>query len=227
MKNRHKLLAVILAVLLLPVFGGTALAAEATTGSITVTMRDTDSGAVVPGGKLLCREAARPAVQDGKSVWAYNEAFSGCGLSLEDPGSAALAEGLSDYAKKKNIPGRELAVGSDGRASFRNLTPGLYLITQVTPAQNYDPVRPFLVSIPMTTGGTRVYDVDASPKLELHKTQTPPPTATPTPTPTPTPSRTSQTYLPQTGQLWWPVPVMAVLGLLLLSLGLRKRADRR
>ena len=81
MKNRHKLLAVILAVLLLPVFGGTALAAEATTGSITVTMRDTDSGAVVPGGKLLCRETARPAVQDGKSVWAYNEAFSGCGLT--------------------------------------------------------------------------------------------------------------------------------------------------
>ncbi|MBQ9720353.1 MAG: hypothetical protein IJV64_06615, partial [Oscillospiraceae bacterium] len=56
-----------------------------------------------------------------------------------------------------------------------------------------------------------VYTVDATPKMTLAP-------ASPTPTPTPT-----GPTLPQTGQLWWPVPVLAVLGLFCVAIGWRRR----
>ena len=216
MRRRVRRLAFILTAWLCLSLCGTALAGGPLpkgTGSLTVTMRDTDSGAAVPGGTLLLREVGKPAFDDGNKIWVFNEAFEDCGLSLADLGSAALAEGLAAYAKNNNIDGRTVEIGADGRASVEDLPVGLYLVTQVTPASGYSPIRPFLVSIPETVDGTYLYDVDASPKLELHK-------APPTPTPTPP-------ALPQTGQLWWPVPVLALIGLLLLGLGIWKRTDKR
>ncbi len=54
-------------------------------------------------------------------------------------------------------------------------------------------------------------------------------TATPEtpPTPTPTPTPPSGKKLPQTGQLWWPVPVLAAAGLAFLVVGalVRRRRD--
>ena len=59
---------------------------------------------------------------------------------------------------------------------------------------------------------------------------TPTPTVSPSPTPTPTvspaPTKTPVPTLPQTGQLWWPVPVLVWAGLVLIILGLvRRRSD--
>ncbi len=43
---------------------------------------------------------------------------------------------------------------------------------------------------------------------------------------TPTPGKKTDTKLPQTGQLWWPVPVLLSVGLLLVLIGvLRRRRD--
>jgi len=47
-------------------------------------------------------------------------------------------------------------------------------------------------------------------------------TPTPSPVVTPTP-RPSEPTLPQTGQLWWPVPVLACAGLFFMILGLLRR----
>ncbi len=44
-----------------------------------------------------------------------------------------------------------------------------------------------------------------------------------------TPKDNSNTYqgpLPQTGQLWWPVPIMAIAGMVLVALGLRLRSGK-
>jgi LPXTG-motif cell wall-anchored protein len=50
---------------------------------------------------------------------------------------------------------------------------------------------------------------------------------TPAPSTTPTPTTTTTTKLPQTGQLWWPITLLAICGLavILLGLGLRKRGS--
>jgi len=50
------------------------------------------------------------------------------------------------------------------------------------------------------------------------------PVPTPTPQPTPPPDDTPDNpKLPQTGQLWWPVPMLISLGLLLIVIGLLRR----
>lgn len=52
------------------------------------------------------------------------------------------------------------------------------------------------------------------------------PPSTPTPPPTPTP--TDEPKLPQTGQTWWPVPVLAAVGFFVFGLGIiRKVTDKR
>lgn len=50
----------------------------------------------------------------------------------------------------------------------------------------------------------------------------PPPTGPTTPT-DPTPPKPGKPTLPQTGQLWWPVPVLTAAGLLLVIAGLLRR----
>ena len=43
-------------------------------------------------------------------------------------------------------------------------------------ATGYYAIDPFLIGMPLTEDGSYVYDIDASPKLELEKKPTPPPT---------------------------------------------------
>lgn len=58
-------------------------------------------------------------------------------------------------------------------------------------------------------------------------TYVPPVTPTPSPSPTPPPTQPPRTppNLPQTGQLWWPVPTLIMAGLFLVVLGLIRRKD--
>ena len=86
-------------------------------------------------------------------------------------------------------------------------------------ADGWSCISPFLISVPNMQDGVYVYDVDASPKIELKPTERPPETPPNTPPEPP---------LPQTGQLNWPSPLMAAAGLCLLLLGsvLRRSAKR-
>lgn len=52
---------------------------------------------------------------------------------------------------------------------------------------------------------------------------TPPSGGGPTPTPSPTPPPNYPPVLPQTGLLWWPVPVLAMVGMLLFAMGWARR----
>lgn len=134
-------------------------------------------------------------------------------------------------ALDKNISGVEadqtVAV-ADGACKFENLTPGLYLVRQSADSDGGIKINPFLVSIPGENG---VYDIKAAPKkgIEVPTTPTPPGKGTPTPTPGKpgTPPSGSKSVLPQTGQLWWPLPLLCGAGLVLVISGFvlkRKKA---
>ena len=100
------------------------------------------------------------------------------------------------------------------------------------------PACPFALNIPQQDPktGAEIYAVSAAPKSGI---TTPPPSASPSHTPTPThtpwprytPTVTytpgkSYVYLPQTGQLWWPVPVLAALGVMFVISGLLLRRSK-
>lgn len=94
---------------------------------------------------------------------------------------------------------------------------GLYLVVQTQAAEGYEPVDPFLISLPMQEEGVYVYEVNATPKMselvEAAEETAEETTAQTAQTPT------SGATLPQTGQLNWPIPVLVALGLGLFSLG--------
>lgn len=99
----------------------------------------------------------------------------------------------------------------DGYIHFDKLKPGLYLIYQTESfekAGNKFEIKEFFVTIPYDGE----YDVDASgkPGLDLYPEAPPPSTGG---------GNKKVTKLPQTGQLSWPVPVMAVTGMFFFALG--------
>lgn len=133
-------------------------------------------------------------------------------VEMADISSVDFAKELAEYAERQSLSGTEVNIDGSGNAVFLNLELGLYLIVQKEAAEGYEAVVPFLVSVPINENGIYLYDVDASPKIELKTAGTTTPPAVP-------PSDTPDSPLPQTGQLNWPVPVMAVIGLLLFSAG--------
>ena len=144
---------------------------------------------------------------DGNS---FGEADSfGKGNPLGEADSVRLAESLAGYVRKQGMTGTIREIGQDGTVSFADLELGLYLLVQDVAAKGYNKAAPFLVSVPMTENGSYIYDVDASPKVELTKASVKPEQ----------PETPTGPKLPQTGQLNWPIPLLVVAGLCLLSVG--------
>lgn len=212
MRHLKKILAFALALALVCAMSAAAFAHDAPdmskTGSVTISVKY--NGAAVPGGEFTFYRVGDIAEDDGNYSFALSAQFASSGVSLDDVASADTAKALLDYAKANNISGTAYAAGSDGVTKASGLELGLYLVAQTKAADGYQAATPFLVSVPTYTDGAYVYDIDASPKTSVDP-------APPTPTPTPEPK------LPQTGQLNWPVPVMAIAGLALIVLGLALR----
>lgn len=210
-------------------------------GSIHVTMRCEEE--TVSGGTLTVYRVGD--VQENYT-FRLTEDFAESRAELGQL-NAALAETLKDYANDQNLTGKTEEIGRDGRVEFAGLKVGLYLLVQEQAAPGYYKADPFLVTLPMTENGEYVYDVDASPKVEVKdkpsrpdrpttpdkpeepgeptqpdEPETPPETPEGPETPTTeipeTPTPLDPT-LPQTGQLNWPVPALAVLGMALLAIG--------
>ena len=97
-------------------------------------------------------------------------------------------------------------VSGDGTVVFPDLPAGRYLVVQETPAEGFAPFEPFTVEVADN-------DVEASPKMKPGTEEEPPEPETP-----PTPPQ-SDTDLPYTGQITWPIPVLAAAGLALILFG--------
>ena len=215
-KIRVLMTALVLAVTML-ISGANVKAAESTeeTGSISVDM--------MAGGDLVIYKVAYvEAKADGNEQFVLTALFAGI---------AGAQDLINDQTgiNDKSLPGKFAAVISgatsldtkkaetDGTLTFNVEERGLYLIVQNNAAKGYYKIDPFLVSVP---GPDKEMNVKASPKMELDKV----PETTPPVTPPKTPTK-----LPQTGQLWWPVPVMSLCGLVLIAAGIymrrRNRAD--
>lgn len=181
-------------------------------GSIRITMRY--MGETIPGGTMTIHRAGNIREDDGNYEFVPEGDFTGSGIEFGNTYTGELALKLAQYAADKGLSGRTLKIDESGRVVLDSLSPGLYLFMQSQAAEGYEKVNPFLVSIPQLVDGAYLYDVDASPKIGVIKEQTEPPSTKP-----------ADPTLPQTGQLNWPVAVMASFGLAFLTVGaaLRKK----
>lgn len=217
-------------------------------GSVTAAMKY--NGEAVGGGTLTLYRVGDVSENDGNYSFTLTDSFAGSDLSLDNISDAALAADLAKYASANNLAGTTADIGQDGAVTISGLNLGLYLVVQQKASDGYEAIAPFLVSVPMNENGTYLYDVNVEPKMGV-LTKTPaaateePSTSVPgkeskasesTETTSSTPAKgssgsssTSKSTLPQTGQLNWPVPVLAVLGMGLILMGrtLRSGGQRR
>lgn len=213
------LLAAATAVSLCPSARAHAVPEVGRTGSITLHMRY--AGKPISGGELTIYRVGKVAEDDGNYSFVKTREFTrweGEFGNLEN--TAEIAESLAKFVGDNKIDGIHEMV-RNGKAKFDNdgkgLSQGLYLVIQTTPAEGYHAIAPFLVSLPYYDGTAYQYDVRADVKNELEKT---PETTAPSGPPE------KPDKLPQTGQLWWPVPVLICLGLACIAVGLiRRRRD--
>lgn len=140
------------------------------------------------------------------------EALLAEGPAPEDLQDPALAARLEELAASRGLDPFTAAI-TGGRACFDGLEPGLYVVCQRPGEEipDYAAIDPFLISLPQWKDGAYTYDLTAAPKVPLIP-------ASPQPTPPPD-EPDDPSDLPQTGQLNWPVPLMAVAGLALFALG--------
>lgn len=170
-------------------------------GSITVELKY--GTATVKGGTLSLYKAGKVVEEDGNYAFAWEKAFVGFGGEIALPDDGTLAKNLYAYAKDAQVKAVTTLENKTGTVVFENLEPGLYLVVQSEAATGYTALSPFVISVPMEQEGHYVYDVSAYGKSSSALK----PTSTPEP------------ILPRTGQTNWPVPVLAVAGLLLFALG--------
>lgn len=233
MKHLCKALTMLLLTVLVGLSGLTAYAHdvpdESKKGSITVDF-EYDNKAVT-GGRLALYRIAKVRQTDGNYDFENLPEFAGFHKDMSDLTSAELARCLADFVDGHSIQPVDARDNKTGSVTFPELLHGLYLVVQAEEASGYEAVQPFLVTVPMLEDGRYVYDVNAYGKTALQKTKTDPSgTASGGTAPGGTaPSGTVPTGtipaggLPQTGQLNWPIPVLALTGCVLILIGLACR----
>ncbi len=175
--------------------------------SLTIHMKYGNT--VLKGGSLSIYRVGRIAENNGDYSFAPTDAFAASGENFQDlKTNAETARRLESYVTKAGIaPLASKTIGNNGQAVFSDLDTGLYLVIQDKATPGYEVIDPFLVSLPYLENGAYRYDLTAEPK-----TEPPQPTET-------EPSETTTPDIPQTGQLWWPVPMLAFAGLLFVTGG--------
>ena len=186
---------------------------ESRNGHCSITVSMTYKGKAVRGGTLALYKVGDVAEDDGNYSFVPVEEIQADIPEFGDIESPDLAGRLAEL-KGKLTP---VTVDRDGNATFSDLTFGLYLVVQKTAAPGYGKTAPFLVSVPYLYRDEYQYDVTSQPKTDLEREVKP----------TAPPSPGGGKKLPQTGQLWWPVPVLACAGLGCIAVGLFRRREAR
>ena len=243
---RHRLAAVLLAVCLvvccaLPAFATSANIVLGRLGSLHVRLYDTHNDVPLRGGELTLYQVASVKRTNGNLYFDYTGDFAGCGVVLGDLSDSTLADQLVKYLPAVPAIAAQQDVNEEGYANITKLPQGLYLVVQTEASHGYEAIKPFLVSIPLRDGDNWIYDVDATPKVGATIPETPDIPDTPVTPDSPdnpvspgnpdnpvspenpdnpvSPSNPDKPVLPQTGQLNWPVPVLACSGVLLFAIG--------
>lgn len=186
-------------------------------GSITITMKY--KGTPVSGGSLNLYKVGDVHEDDGNYSFVPVKGLEA--LDYTNIQSPELAKAAAKAVEEKKIAAEKtVTIGSSGTAEFSDLALGLYLVAQKTAASGYKMTDSFLVSVPYLEDGAYVYNVKADPKTDLEREVEPT-----SPTKPSTPSGGGGGKLVQTGQLWWPVPVLICAGLGCIVVGLFRRRE--
>ena len=178
-------------------------------------------------GSLTLYKVGEIVKNEGVYKFALISELQGSSISMEDLSDAEIAEKIARLVGQKSLPGITAPI-EQGKTVFDNVTPGLYVVTQseTEAANGFAPIHPFLSSLPRWENESYVYDLIAEPKVSL-EVKTELPKESTEPEETPEPDKPGEPILPQTGQLHWPVPILAISGVMLFAIGWHLRFGKR
>lgn len=145
-------------------------------------------------------------IQTEEGNFMLSEGFEGYTLDLTEDN----IESLKTYAKENAQPTYVKTTDSNGNFTLTDVKVGVYLFVQESKTEEYT-MQTMLVKIPETkTSGTElIYDVTVKPKIV--SIESIPNVVTPQPV--------TDSTLPYTGVLNWPVPVLVILGIAIFCVG--------
>ncbi len=217
-------------------------------GSISLQLYSEENDAPVKDGTLALYQVADLYLENGNMAYENTAEFSSVTSALDAEDSELAAE-LAAYVSSNGIEGTYAEIASDGSVAFTELPLGMYLIIQTEQSTGYYAIEPFLVTVPMAGENSWVYDVDASPKTEIAvQPETPETPAGSSETPAASEKKEAEenaaalvtgeesssgsgtgtsaegaealaSSLPQTGQLYWPIPILLGVGIALIVFG--------
>ena len=211
---KRKLFALLLAVLCLGTLVLPAFAAEKT-GSVTIQLYGDKK---VTGGLFYLYKVGRLEDDRFRALDAFDSVVTT--FTQQDLDDPDMPGDLLKIIKKKDSGIKESYKGQfkkSNSATVEDVKPGVYLVVQQNAIQGYEKFSPFLITVPKDGK----YDVTSNSKVSTPKKD-------PKPTTAPPETTKPSGKLPQTGQLNWPVPVLAAAGLALFATGaLLRRSGRK
>lgn len=141
-------------------------------GSIKITLLTAADRTPVPGGTLKLVKVALARAEGGDNILEYTDDFAECGVDLADVEDSVavkqMAKTLAEWVEAKKLTGTPVSVDTNGKAEFTDLPLGLYLVVQPEALSGFEPVEPFLVTVPVwdDVAGELIYSVDAEPKCD-------------------------------------------------------------
>lgn len=182
------------------------------TGSLTLQchIKDEEGAHYFAGDTYAILPVADLVLDEGNATYVMREDFVSFDCDWNELSASQLkdmAEEMAEVADFSNA--MRVDTDDEGVAYFESLAPALYLIDRVETTEENEvySVDPMLISVPSFSDNAWEYNVVTTPKFSE---------VTPVPEETETPDE----ELPATGQLKWPVPLLAIGGVVFIGVGL-------
>ena len=117
--------------------------------SITIDLRDPQTGAALSGGWLYLYRVADVSLSGGSYVFNPVERFDK-GFDFSNIKSRDLVRTVYNYIRDNSYKCDLYAAVAGGSVRFSDLTPGLYIVIQAGQINGYYPMNPFMVSMILT-----------------------------------------------------------------------------
>ena len=136
-------------------------------GSISITLTNHDDNSPIAGVEFSLYHVATVKTDEaGNLLYRYTSDFESCETKLNDP---SITMALDSFVGNHSLSSNKFITNSQGKAKIENLPLGLYFVKQTNTLEGYAPCTSFLVTVPMKTEEGYVYNVNASPKVDIFR----------------------------------------------------------
>lgn len=167
-KNHVRIIALVVAFLMLTLtLSVTATANPDKNGSITLNIKDTQTGTPIADMKFRLYFFAKAYEKADGIDFGFVPPYGEANVDLKDLQDSYLPIHLTYFATSHSLEYIEKSTDKKGVVVFENLTPGLYLIVPSQDSEGRCDVSPFVISVPEYDHENKqwIYEVDASPKI--------------------------------------------------------------